>query len=198
MKRHTLTREQLKLLSTVGLFGLLEYFSEPKTPSEVAKQIARPANAIHYKAKRLEKAGLLKITEQKGHQKKYQVVSREFRFHKRLLPIVARQFPEGLDQHLKKVQKLFISEVEKDATKEESFKKDKDNPDYYVFDFYNFSELNEIAPSAATLEISLSKQQYLKYQEKLIALQKEITESASQGEVYTFVFLSCKGRASTL
>jgi predicted transcriptional regulator len=103
MKRYTLTKEQLTLLSTVGLFGLLEYFTEPCTPSEVAKQIARPANVIHYKAKQLEKAGLLQIVEQRGRNKKYQVVSREFRFHKKLLPIFARQFPEGLDQHLKKV-----------------------------------------------------------------------------------------------
>ena len=193
MKRHTLSKEQLRLLSTIGLFNLLEYFTKPQTPSQVAKQIALPANGVHYKVKQLYKAGLLRIAEQKGRQKTYQVISREFRFHKKLLPVIAKRFPEGLDQHLKKAQKLFIQEVEKEALKENAFKQDPENASYYVLSFPNFSELNDIAPSAVTIEVSLTRGNFIKYQDKLIALEKEITENASQGDIYTLVFFACKG-----
>jgi hypothetical protein len=44
----------------------------------------------------------------------------------------------------------------------------------------------------------MTKAQFLKYQEKLIALQNEIENSAGKSDVYTFVFLSCRGRANTL
>ncbi len=198
MKRHTLSKEQLGLLSTIGLFNLLEYFTQPQTPSQVAKQIALPANGVHYKVKQLHKAGLLTITEQNGRQKKYQVISREFRFHKTLLPIIAKRFPEGLDQHLKKVQKLFIQEVEKEALKENAFKQDPENANYFFLDFPNFSELNEIAPSAVTIEVSLTRENFIKYQNKLIALEKEITDNASQGDIYTLVFFAFKGRTSAI
>jgi DNA-binding transcriptional regulator GbsR (MarR family) len=198
MKPLTLNKEQLSLLGNVNLFVLLEYFGQPSTPSEVAKALGYPANVVHYRVKLLQNAGVLQVTEQKGRQRKYQLVSSTFRFHKTLLNVCSEAFPQGLEQHLNKIQKHFINEVHKDSARESSYTNDPKNSDYYLLDLQTIASVQDIVPKAVTLEVSLTKQQYLDYQTRLATLLNEIVETASQGDAYTFIVLTCKGRASTL
>jgi DNA-binding transcriptional regulator GbsR (MarR family) len=195
MKRFTVNEAQLKLISDVKLYSILARFDEPYTPSEVAKRLNIPANTVHYHVKKLVAAKLLNCVTKHGRQCKYQRVSDKFRFHESLLPRYEYENSGSTAQHLKKIQKHFLSQAEK--TQEDDFKRDKNDHAYLLLDFKDFEEMDGFHETLAlTLEVSLSKTQHTKFVKALEVLFAEIKGGVSKGEMYTFCLLTCPGRAT--
>jgi DNA-binding transcriptional ArsR family regulator len=67
-KPFTLNAKQLELLRDFTNFPVLQIFSKPSNPSDVAKSLKMPANSMHYRVNKLYEAGLLKLVEQKGRR----------------------------------------------------------------------------------------------------------------------------------
>lgn len=194
MKRLTVNEEQLRLLSDVSVYGMLERFDEPRTPTEAAKRLRLPANTVHYHVKRFVAAGLLRVTENNGRQHKYQRVADKFRFHESLLPTYEKEFPESLAQHLKKINKHFVKQTEK--MQPSDFVRDPKDSAFILLEFKDFDDMDVDKTVALTLEVSLTKKQHAKFVEALEKLFVEIKASVSEGGDYTFCFLTCPGRAS--
>jgi DNA-binding MarR family transcriptional regulator len=195
MKRFTVNEKQLTLINDIKLYSILAKFDEPYTPSEVAKRLNIPANTVHYHVKKLVAAKLLTCVAKQGRQCKYQRVSDKFRFHESLLPRYEYENSGSIAQHLRKIQKHFLSQAEK--TQDHEFKRDKDDPAYLLLDFKDFEDMDGSHETLAlTLEVSLSKAQHAKFVKALEALFAEIKGGVSKGEMYTFCLLTCPGRAT--
>ncbi len=105
-KPFTLNAEQLELLRDFTNFPVLQIFTEPSNPSEVAKNLKMPANALHYRVNTLYKAGLLKLVEQRGRRRKYESVATNFRVRRDVFQSTKKPYSFSSDA-LSKVTKGF-------------------------------------------------------------------------------------------
>ncbi len=67
--------------------AVLQYFLEPSSPSEVAKQTGLAANLVHHHAKKAFDLGILLETKRENGKVYYQLAAKEFSHSRDLLPI---------------------------------------------------------------------------------------------------------------
>jgi DNA-binding Lrp family transcriptional regulator len=166
-KPMTINAEQLGLLQDFTNFPILQIFTEPRNPSQVAKNLKMPANSMHYRVKKLHEAGLLKIVEQKGRRRSYQSVATNFRVHRDVLQRLEQsENPIGRDA-FSKVAKGYETALEECVNKHVA-----ENDPYIQFGIEDegYKTIADYEPFFAVYEMSISKADYKKLTQTLIEI----------------------------
>jgi DNA-binding transcriptional ArsR family regulator len=162
----TINARQLELLRDFTNFPVLQIFTEPSNPSEVAKNLKMPANSMHYRVNKLYEAGLLKLTEQKGRRRFYQSVAVNFRVRRELLQSAADSSIVTVSA-LAKVMQGYDKALSEYADKHVG----DDNP-YIHFGIENdgYRTISAYEPVMSLYEMPLSKADYEKLTRTLIEM----------------------------
>jgi DNA-binding transcriptional ArsR family regulator len=171
-KPFTLNAAQLELLRDFTNFPVLQIFSEPHNPSDVAKSLNMPANSMHYRVNKLYEAGLLKLVEQKGRRRTYQSVATQFRVHRDLVQSLNHAGVYTVDA-LQKVSKGYQAALEECL---DNTSKDSDTPDYIHFGVDDEGErvMSAYEPCLGLFDIPLSKEQYERLTKALLDITYEV------------------------
>jgi DNA-binding Lrp family transcriptional regulator len=164
----TINAQQLELLQDFTTFPILQIFTEPSNPSQVAKSLNMPANTMHYRVKKLHEAGLLKMVSQKGRRRSYQSVATNFRVRKSLL--------QRLEPSVNPISKDALSKVARgyDAALAEHVQKhltDEMNPYvHFGIEDEGYQTISDYEPCFAVYEMPISKSDYKELTQTLIEM----------------------------
>lgn len=182
----TLNAAQLELLRDFTNFPILQIFTEPHNPSQVAKGLKMPANTLHYRVKKLYEAGLLKLVEQKGRRRSYRSVATKFR--------VRRDIFQSLNPHLSFTKDALGKVARGYETALETYtnKHSDDQDDYIHFGIDDQGEhvMSAYEPCLGLFETSLSQEQYLKLTKALLDIASETTKQSAKGKHCTIAIVA--------
>jgi DNA-binding Lrp family transcriptional regulator len=167
----TLNKQQLELLQDFTNYPILQIFEKPHNPTQVAKGLKMPANALHYRVKKLAEVGLLKLVSQKGRIRQYQSVGTNFRVHRDVFQ--SHEYSFGFTKDLfDKVAKGFH------LAEEEFVEKGLRNKDseYIHFGLNDSGEtvLKNHEPCLATFEMPLTQEQYRRLTKEILKIAHEV------------------------
>ncbi len=176
----TLNAAQLELLRDFTNFPVLQIFSEPHNPSDVAKNLKMPANSMHYRINKLYEAGLLRLVEQKGRRRVYQSVATDFRVRRDLLQRAnePRSFTkDGLMKMVKGYEDALEEHIEKQIT-------NSDKPGYIQFSIGTDGErlMSAYEPCLGLFEMVLNQEQYHKLTKTLLDLAGEASKEGEKSK----------------
>jgi hypothetical protein len=171
-KPFTLNAAQLELLRNFTNFPVLQIFTEPNNPSDVATSLKMPANAMHYRVKKLYEAGLLNLVEQKGRRRTYQSVATNFRVHRDIFQSAKEPYSFSNDA-LGKVTRGFNEAQAEHIEKHLGEEKDSG---YIHFGVDETSErvMSAYEPCLGIFDVPLSQEQYMKLTQTLLDMAYEI------------------------
>jgi DNA-binding transcriptional regulator GbsR (MarR family) len=186
-KPMTLNAAQLELLRDFTNFPVLQIFTEPSNPSDVAKSLKMPANTLHYRVKKLCEAGLLKVVAQQGRRRSYQSVATNFRVRRDLMQTLDATRGFTTDA-LTKVAKGYDTALEQHI---EKHAKDSDETGYIHFGIDDSERvMAAYEPCLGLFETSLSQEQYLKLTKTLLAIASETTKQGAKGKHCTVAIVA--------
>ncbi len=186
-KPMTLNQQQLELLRDFTNFPVLQIFTEPHNPSQVAKNLKMPANTVHYRVKKLYEAGLLKLVEQKGRRRSYQSVATNFRVRRDLMQTLDAAHGFTNDA-LTKVAKGYDTALEQHI---EKHAKDSDDTGYIHFGIDDSERvMAAYEPCLGLFETSLSQEQYLKLTKALLDIAGETIKQSAKGKHCTVAIVA--------
>lgn len=171
-KPFALNAKQLELLRDFTNFPVLQIFAEPSNPSDVAKRLNMPANAMHYRVNKLYEAGLLKLVEQKGRRRTYQSVATQFRVRRDVLQNVSHAHGFTEDALIKMV-KGYETALEDYINHHMGDGRDE----YIHFGIDDSGErvISAYEPCLGLFETRLSQEQYHKLTKMLLDMATEVT-----------------------
>jgi DNA-binding MarR family transcriptional regulator len=175
----TLTPEQYDLLCDAANAPILQTFSHPRNPSDVAKSLGVPANSMHYRVNKLHAAGLLNLVSENGRRRTYQSVATRFRVHQSVL-FNRGERPSFPEDALTRVSTSFAvaqtDYIEKHIN-------DGDDPDYVHFDIRESSSPDSMVgfePCLSIFEMPLSQAQYERLSKALLKIIDEIKKEPTK------------------
>jgi DNA-binding transcriptional ArsR family regulator len=176
-KPFALNAQQLELLRDFTNFPVLQIFTEPHNPSEVAKSLKMPANSMHYRVNKLYEAGLLKLVKQKGRRRFYQSVATQFRVRRDVLQNVSHSHGFTEDA-LTKMVKGYETALENYIDKHMADGK----PEYIHFGIDDDGErvMAAYEPCLGLFETRLSQEQYQKLTRMLLDMATEVTKEPTK------------------
>jgi Helix-turn-helix domain len=169
----TLNKQQLDLLQDFTHYPVLQIFEKPHNPSQVAKSLNMPANALHYRVKKLAEAGLLKLVSQHGRVRSYQSVANHFRVHRDLISTARESL--GFSKDLfDKVAKGF-RKAEEDYIDQGFNKKDAEYI-HFGLDDTGLQAMGKYEPCLGVFEVPLTQEQYQRLTRELLKLAREVSK----------------------
>lgn len=186
-KPMTLNQQQLELLQDFTNFPVLQIFTDPLNPSEVAKRLNMPANTLHYRVKKVSEAGLLKVVEQHGRRRIYQSVAINFRVCRHLFRTLNDSSVLTKDA-LIKLAKGYETALEQYI---EKHTKDSDDTGYIHFGIDDSERvMAAYEPCLGLFEMSLSQEQYFKLTKALLDMASETTKQGVKGKHCTVAIVA--------
>ena len=194
MQQHEIELTSTEAIKAMRESNITAYFLEPKSPSDVAREIKQPANLVHHHAKRLASLGILIEVKREDGKVYYQLAAKSFKHRRELLSV---DEVEGED--IRELSSAFMKAYERSERINAS-----EDPDYSTYGFASEplpptqnhnTQPNEARPAhfqARTFRLSGASYQALVL--KLAALIRDATaERSDDAELCTIALLAFDG-----